>query len=1443
LLRLSSVQTFLSHRVASYLSDKLKTKVLIGGVDIELFKKVVLEGVYIEDQHKDTLIYAEKFKLDITGIDLEKHILNVKAIHVHDAKFYLKTYLHEKVFNLDFIMEAFASKDTAKSPMWIIKSKDVELNNISFIHRDFNEPPATGGIDYWNLKVTHLNTVIKNIKVQGDSITGIIKSLSLIENNKFVLSHFSASVVLSSKKMQLDHLLIETPATKVYTDLLFSYKRYQDFLDFNNQVVMHYKFKKSQVSITDVAYFAPALTGFDQTAYVSGNVDGAVKHMKGKNLKIWYGKNTFMSGDFNMTGLPEIDETYIDCKIDKLVSTKEDLEKIQTYPFTEKKRLELPDNIALLGLINFQGKYTGFYNDFVAFGKFNTALGEISSDINLKLEEGKIKTRYKGYIATHDFNIGRFLDQDPLLGLVTLYVKLEGTGLKKTEVKAEMKGDIEALKLNGYTYSNVVLSGEIAKGLFKGDLSVKDKNIDFDFSGNIDIRNTIPIFDFTAAIRLARLQKLHLADRDSSSSLATNMAIHFSGNKVDNLDGSIKITETNYEENGHSYQLHALSLTANGANLKNHSIELSSDFVDGYIRGDYTVEGLRHSLQHFVANYLPALMKNDRYYRYNTDLITFGLSLKNTKPITDLFFPAWRIKVPASLTGTFDSKAHNVSLKGIFPEVKYKDNVFKNCTIQSGLEGSGLLFSAGCTQLIIKDSTFVNTLQFSAKAASDSIQLHLQVADKPGEMNKANIQGLLHFESTRKMDFKFLPSDIVIENRVWEFSRNNKISIDSSHIVIDNFLLNNGSQNLSLQGIMAKNTSDQLKIAFKDFSLSNFNPLTTSKLNGSLNGETVITNVYSGLRFSSDLTVAQLAINGDTLGNASLISLWDNQSKIVGVVANVIKGNLRMIEIKGQYNTNADNNNLDFDINIQKFYLRYLSKYLSDYVSGLRGIASAEMKLKGDLSKPLLTGKVRLQKAGFVYNYLNTQYNLADEFLITENEINFNNVVLNDVKGNTATLSGRIKHKNFRNFRFDLTINPNNFQTLNTSEADNSLYYGTAYTTGSMYIRGTTDDLKLKIDVKANKGTKIFIPLSNSEELSQGTFITFVKHDSTTAKNQDTPPVDLSGISLNMDLDVTPESDVKIIFDEKIGGDISVKGSGNINMVIDTRGDFKMYGNYIIEQGKYIFFSKKFKVDPGSSIRWTGSPSEADINLTATYTTTNTPLSDLDSTQRGNVSVNCKLNLTNNLMNPTIRFDVEVLNVKDINTENIIRKYINTDQDKTNQVFNLLVTNRFKSPYEGNANGNTAGSGLGTSASEFLSNKLSNLASKLSDDVNIGVIYKSPNGNNKGQVELALTKNFFKNRVVVDGVFGVADNNSVNSVSAQSNNNIVGDFSTEYKITEDGRLRLKGFNRTNVTNNLFNNSNSIYTQGFGIFYREEFNSLKELIERYKNKITKAPASK
>ena len=70
-IQTTRAQTYLAHKATNYLSKLLHTRVEVKGVDIEFFKKIVLEDVFIEDLHHDTLMYAKKLKLNIGEFNIE----------------------------------------------------------------------------------------------------------------------------------------------------------------------------------------------------------------------------------------------------------------------------------------------------------------------------------------------------------------------------------------------------------------------------------------------------------------------------------------------------------------------------------------------------------------------------------------------------------------------------------------------------------------------------------------------------------------------------------------------------------------------------------------------------------------------------------------------------------------------------------------------------------------------------------------------------------------------------------------------------------------------------------------------------------------------------------------------------------------------------------------------------------------------------------------------------------------------------------------------------------------------------------------------------------------------------------------------------------------------------------------------------------------------------
>src|SRR5882762_9784482 len=159
---------------------------------------------------------------------------------------------------------------------------------------------------------------------------------------------------------------------------------------------------------------------------------------------------------------------------------------------------------------------------------------------------------------------------------------------------------------------------------------------------------------------------------------------------------------------------------------------------------------------------------------------------------------------------------------------------------------------------------------------------------------------------------------------------------------------------------------------------------------------------------------------------------------------------------------------------------------------------------------------------------------------------------------------------------------------------------------------GSISNLKISATARSEKGTRIFIPLNGSmDNTTKKDFITFVNFADTLklkeekkrkSKSKDEP----TGITMDMNLDITPDAYAELIFDIKSGDIIRGYGNGDLKLQIDTKGDFTMFGAYEFERGNYNFtlydiINKEFSINKGSRITWFGDPYEAQLSITASY--------------------------------------------------------------------------------------------------------------------------------------------------------------------------------------------------------------------------------------------------
>jgi len=452
----------------------------------------------------------------------------------------------------------------------------------------------------------------------------------------------------------------------------------------------------------------------------------------------------------------------------------------------------------------------------------------------------------------------------------------------------------------------------------------------------------------------------------------------------------------------------------------------------------------------------------------------------------------------------------------------------------------------------------------------------------------------------------------------------------------------------------------------------------------------------------------------------------------------------------------------------------------------------------------------------------------------------FNDIQLTDSTFGKGYVTGVISHKAFSDIGLDIELKAENLAALNTFYNPNEAYYGKAKATGTMTLKGPVEDLVLIANVKSEKGTDVVIPITFARGISENSFIQYRQHGDIDKTKSRSAPAESSVFSVQLGMDVTRNAGIGIILPYQMGT-IDVHGDGLVNLGVDTRGEYSMYGNYIMDNGIFMFnfqniLKKNFQIQKGGAITFNGSPYDADIRLQAIYKVKTSMASlpgieaDYKSTR---VNVNCIINLAGNLYNPDIKFSLTIPDA----TEEVQRKIFSII-DTTNvlemnqQMISLLVLNTFSSP----SGLTTSGASLGISSYEIITAQLNRMLSQISKDFDIGVNYRPGDQISPRELELALSTQLFDNRVSIDGAVGM------NTYSdASQTTQIIGDVLVEVKITEDGRFRFKAFNRTNSAGDVLISGYSPYTQGVGIVFRKEFNTLKELFTRSKK--TKTPSPK
>jgi TamB, inner membrane protein subunit of TAM complex len=472
--------------------------------------------------------------------------------------------------------------------------------------------------------------------------------------------------------------------------------------------------------------------------------------------------------------------------------------------------------------------------------------------------------------------------------------------------------------------------------------------------------------------------------------------------------------------------------------------------------------------------------------------------------------------------------------------------------------------------------------------------------------------------------------------------------------------------------------------------------------------------------------------------------------------------------------------------------------------------------------------------------------------------------VIIDAEKNRATVEGGLTHDRLTNFGLKARMIAPKFVCLNTTRADNPLFYGKAVGAGDIRFTGNFDKPDIKVIATAGKGTKIVFPFAKEQNATELKFVKFKNKNLVQDSTRSTifsegvpgskPPSrvkDLSGVSFDMDLTLTPEAETNLIFDEVAGDNIKAWGTGDLQLTFERGGEMEMKGQYNIVKGDYLFtllrvVNKNFAIKEGGFIKWNGSPFDAQISIDAAYKGLMTSPHNLIEeylvgagadvvTEAGKPTpVDLTLRLQGAMLKPDVGFEVGFPKLTG-QLKNFVDNKIRTLRQEPNelnrQMFGLVLVGGFLPSDVQFLGAQQLQTGGVNTAAELLSSMMNRFLADYVKGVDLQVGYNIAGldniqniGKAEHRVQFKAAKTFGK-----DERWNIAAGVGVERKVLSSDELFVGgDFIVEYAITEDRRFKI----RISQTYDQVLDGKR-YKPALGIRYRREFDSTNEFLSIFK----------
>ena len=537
---------------------------------------------------------------------------------------------------------------------------------------------------------------------------------------------------------------------------------------------------------------------------------------------------------------------------------------------------------------------------------------------------------------------------------------------------------------------------------------------------------------------------------------------------------------------------------------------------------------------------------------------------------------------------------------------------------------------------------------------------------------------------------------------------------------------------------------------------------------------------------------------------------------------------------------------LDLDLNLENLNLSNFEMLLTGSLEDLAGTIGGQLKIGGTSVSPNPSGSVLLKGAQATVSLSNVRYSLNEKELAFQPDgLDLSGLIISDQGGNSLTVNGMLKTKDWKDIQYDLTLSSEKWLVLDTDQAQNPEYFGKVAATTNGTVKGPLAEPIITASVSPVEGSVFNYIYDTALDQATGEGVVFFVKPHEDEKPTKKIISRQYPFQLNLNLEIDENLLLKVVADPASGDNFEGTLDGRLGLEIYPDGTINLGGRCEVKKGTYRYFyqnlvRRDFEIAPGSYLSWSGDPFNPDLQITARYVVRTSPYPLLLQNGIGGENINTpelrnyqtfflNFKVTNNVLRPELAINIEypengtttqggeVRNSNNDAIESAVSSLNSNDEQLPQQVFGLLVFNGFIGSGAG-----FSGASLGLGLNDLLSSQFNALASQyikfvdISLDVEEDVTFDEDNqSHNSTNYNLSLQKSFMNDRLTFKISGGTGGDNTGNSQFRSSLENA----EVEYSLTPNGKWRLRAFSEDGLE---LLDSDVIRNSGAGLVYSKEF---------------------